>query len=197
MSFSKLLTNLDAAKKGFGLRHDNLMRITPFWGLYSANKGKLVSDKLYSKSDRLLAKLIGRYNTEVDVFRIGGRVVKFTAGHVSRILGLPCEGEKLSIHTHQQLEHPFGKRFFAGRCQLFLAKISSTLKEVIMNEDEKDIRYTVSLICLHLCTSLLFANTGSSIKWYIVNIVGDIEKMANYNWASAVRDWLVDDIAKK
>lgn len=47
------------------------------------------------------------------------------------------------------------------------------------------------------CTTLLFTNTGNSISWFILNWMGDIEKLSSYNWALAMHEWLLDALVKK
>lgn len=170
------------------LCHENLLLLTPFWNLYSIYKSELVTESLYQKSDKLLIRLIERYDMNLKAFRIGGKVFKFSSSQVSHLLGLSNKGERLLIHTRQGMSHEFELHYFVGLDQLFLNRIVSTMNSIIESNDTGEIRNTVSLICIHFCTTLMFANSENSIKWYIVNIIGDLNKIRSYNWAWAVPD---------
>ncbi|KAM7460219.1 hypothetical protein LguiB_036413 [Lonicera macranthoides] len=71
------------------------------------------------------------------------------------------------------------------------------LTNVVKRDTSKNIRDTVRMVCLHLYMTLLFANTGNSIGWFIVNWVGNLLTMANYNWARAIHEFLMNTLIKK
>ena len=123
--------------------------------------------------------------------------MKFTPSHVSKFLGLPNEGNQLKLHTKEKLEASFGKRYFAGLRQLDLKNVTHALKLAVKGTSDENVDDTVRLLCLYLCTTLLFANTGNNIAWFIQNRMGELDKISTYNWSQAVYEWLIDDMIKK
>ena len=115
-------------KIGFNRRHEDLLKTTPFWSLYCAYKDGLVTEALYSKSDKALIKLIKCFDRNEKAFRIGGRLIEFTPLHVSKLLGLPSEGTPLKLHTKEGLKSEYGKRYFSGLRQLDLTHVKHALK---------------------------------------------------------------------
>ncbi|KAM7474760.1 hypothetical protein LguiB_022003 [Lonicera macranthoides] len=157
----------------------------------------LVTEALYSKSDKALMKLIRCFDKDERAFRIGGRVVEFTPMHVSQMLGLPNNGIQLKLHTKEGMKADYGKRYFAGLRQLDLTHVKHALKLIVRGTSEENIFDTVRLICLYLCTTLFFANTGNSVAWFIHNWMDDLDKMSSYGWSQVVHEWLIDDMIKK
>ena len=76
VAFVKLLSEL--RKKGLAPHHENLLRITPFLTLYYAYKEGLVTEDLYSKSDKVLLKLKRCFDREQMAFRIGATIEIYT-----------------------------------------------------------------------------------------------------------------------
>ncbi|KAM7465736.1 hypothetical protein LguiB_013298 [Lonicera macranthoides] len=195
VAFLKMLPELKS--NGFGQHHEDLLKKTPFWTLYKSYNDGLVTEALYSESDRVLMKLIRCFDKEEKAFRIGGRIIEFTPMHVSHLLGLPNDGIQLKLHTKEGMKAEYGKRYFAGLRQLDLTHVKHALKLAVRGKSEENISDTVRLICLYLCTTLLFANIGNSIAWFIHNWMDDLEKMNGYNWSQVVHEWLIDDMIKK
>lgn len=86
--------------------------------MYKAYKDFLVIKALYSKSDKVLLKLIQCFNMGEKAFRIRGQFLKFTPTHVSILLGLPNKGTQLKLHTKDELKASYGNQYFAGLRQL-------------------------------------------------------------------------------
>ena len=195
VAFQKLLPKLK--QDGFGPKHEGLLRLTPFWPLYDAYNKGLVSEVLHKKSDKALLNLIRRFDIHHRAFNIGGKYLKFTPQHVSDILGFPNEGKELKLRTKGGKKHRYATRNFAGVTQLHIYNLMPVLSEAVKGETPENIRDTVWMVCLHLCMTLLFANTGNSIGWFIVNWVGNLVTMANYNWARAIHEFLMHALTKK
>lgn len=97
IAFKKLLPELQNA--GFEEQHEAVLKTTPFWSLYNTYKVGLVTEALYSKSDKVLLKLIQCFNRDDKAFRIGGQVLKFRPSHMANLLGLPNTRTQLKLHT--------------------------------------------------------------------------------------------------
>lgn len=123
--------------------------------------------------------------------------MKFIPTHVSILLGLPNKGTQLKLHTKDELKASYGNQYFAGLRQFQLSNVTHAFKLAANGTSEENVYDTVRLLRLYLCTTLLFANTGNNIDWFMHNWMGDIEKILTYNWSQAVYEWLVDDLLKK
>ncbi|KAH7861644.1 hypothetical protein Vadar_028840 [Vaccinium darrowii] len=61
---------------------------------------------------------------------------------------------------------------------------------------QQNVDDVVRLLCLYLCVMLLFSNKANSVNWSYVHYMEDLEKVKEYDWASAVSKYLLESIHK-
>ncbi|KAH7834645.1 hypothetical protein Vadar_018198 [Vaccinium darrowii] len=88
------------------------------------------------------------------------------------------------------------KRLDIKESRLSTTTIERKIKELQKSMKQQDIDNVVRLLCLYLCVMLLFSNKVNSVNWLYVHYMEDLEKVKEYDWASAVSKYLLDSIHK-
>ncbi|KAF7114281.1 hypothetical protein RHSIM_RhsimUnG0093700 [Rhododendron simsii] len=70
------------------------------------------------------------------------------------------------------------------------------IKELKTSNKQHDIDDVARLLCLFLCATLLFSTTGTTVNWFYVHYMEDLEKVKEYDWASAIANYLLKSIHK-
>lgn len=172
------------------------MKQTPFWGLFRSYHEGLVKDKYYKKTDVDILSLINRFDLRSKTFIFGETSVALTEQDVTDVLGLPAGGDDIILTSRERPKGLFMERIFTGKDQLNRSTVEALLKARLAGNTEQDAEDVARLTCLYFCISILFTNSGHSIKWFIIHYFEDFDAIYKYNWAKAVKDWLLKSIKK-
>ncbi|KAF7140533.1 hypothetical protein RHSIM_Rhsim06G0146100 [Rhododendron simsii] len=172
-------------------RHIASLKKTPFWLLFEAiMNSKLLSDNC-RKYDEVVLRIIQSYEEESRSFIVGDRQLKLTKEHVKLIFGISC-GEVEMMETNVKKESvALAKRLKIKEPRLSAPAMKRKIKELTKSEKEQDVEDVVRLLCLYLCVTLFFSNKGTTVNWSYVQHMEDLEKVKQYDWAEAIRKYLL------
>lgn len=195
-AFNLVLKSLPALNVKFEEKHVNLMKQTPFWGLLRAYHEGLVKDKYYKKTDVDVLSLINIFGLRLKTFIFGETSFALIEQDVTDVLGLPAGGDDIILTSHERPKGLFMERIFTGKDQLNTSIVEALLKARLAGNIEQDAEDVARLTCLYFCISILFTNSGHSIKWFIIHYFEDFDAIYKYNWAKSKKDWLLKSIKK-
>ncbi|XP_024172229.1 actin cytoskeleton-regulatory complex protein pan1-like [Rosa chinensis] len=172
------------------------LKKTPFWNLIEAYDKGLMTKNTTAKSDREMHRLVQCYKPALKKFKFGNKLAEISVSDVHYILGLPNQKSALTVPNpiddpKKPTDHPLVQRFFANDRRIKKARIMSCIDEQLREKAPGWIENMTKLLLLHLFITLLFASSGSTLGWSFVKCITDIETMRRYNWARAVRDYLL------
>ncbi|KAF7113249.1 hypothetical protein RHSIM_RhsimUnG0145500 [Rhododendron simsii] len=172
-------------------QHIASLKKTPFWLLFEAilNR-KLLSDNC-RKYDEVVLRIIQSYDEQSRSFIVGDRQLKLTKEHVKLIFGISC-GEVEMLETNVKKESvALAKRLEIKEPRLSAPAMKQKIKELTSRKKEQHVDDVVRLLCLYLCVTLFFSNKGTTVNWSYVQHMEDLEKVKQYDWAEAIRKYLL------
>lgn len=193
LPFNKLVKSI---KSQIQLQHLVLLKKTPFWKIFKTIFDEKIATESFRKSNATICTIISSFDIETNKFRIGGRLLDIEEEQIETIFGLECGEEVFSISQKNRQETAFVKRYFGKGKKLTKVLIEKAIKKAINGKQTRDQKDFVKLLCLHICCTLLFPNKGSKLAWFFVNYVEKFEKIGTFNWAKAVKAFLLKSIQK-
>ncbi|XP_048442388.1 uncharacterized protein LOC125478309 [Pyrus x bretschneideri] len=196
-AFGPFLNVFNVLKLKIQEEHRDIIKGTPFWGLFKAYDGGLVSDDMCRKTYVDIIRIINCFNAGTSEFKFGDRCEKLTGFEVEELLGLPNFGRDINLNKRcSKSEEGFIKRNFKTVDRVTRQNIESAMITIVTGKTQQNREDFVCLMCLHLCITLLFCNSGSTISWNIASRCQDVQTMAGYNWAKATSDCLQKQLVK-
>ncbi|KAH7854795.1 hypothetical protein Vadar_017880 [Vaccinium darrowii] len=177
-------------------QHIASLKRTPFWLLFDAIISKKLQSDQCRKFDEVVLKIVQSYEEDTEAFTVGSKNIKFTSNHVRLVFGICCGNKEMTETKIKKESTALAKRLEIKESRLSTTTIERKIKELQKSMKQQDIDDVVRLLCLHLCVMLLFSNKANSINWSYVHYMEDLEKVKEYDWASAVSKYLLDSIHK-
>ncbi|KAM7497457.1 hypothetical protein LguiA_021871 [Lonicera macranthoides] len=182
---------------GLNSSHVNSMMNTPFYRLFNMYNQGFVATTKHRKSDLDIVRIIRCYNAPTGTFVFGGKHVKLTPTWVTKIFGVPCLGDRIDISGNQQVDTGIQSNFSLSRGQLQKTHVEREIVSKLKLVNTTDVDRVAQLMCVLLCNSVFFLNTGTSIPWFLAKLMSSIDEMNKYNWALAIYEWLMESIIAK
>jgi hypothetical protein len=172
------------------------LKKTPFWNMMKLFLEDKMTCEHVTKKDTEVTILLQHYNKELKAFQFGNRTEKITIEDVSRILGLPNEGEPFLFNKKEKRKDSrVLKKYFKLYDDAITKRVAdkSFEDEVEKSKMKKKVKFpgdAAVLLLISFFTSFLFPNTASTLTWDLANACSDLESLNNYNWAAAVLEFL-------
>ena len=182
---------------GLNSKHVNSMMNTPFFAMFDMYNQGLMPLSKHRKSDLDLVRIIRCYNVETGTFVFGGKHVRLSPTWVTKIFGIPCMGERIDISGNHPVETGLINKGIINRGQLQKTQIEREIVSRLKSDCNEEVDRVTQLMCILLCNSIFFPNTGTAIPWFLAKLMSSIEKMVKYNWALAIYEWLMESIIAK
>jgi hypothetical protein len=158
--------------------HRDIMRETPFWGLFRAFDESLVNENTCKKSYIDIIRIIQCFDARTRDFTFCGRREKFTGFDVEELLGLPNVGCEININKRSSKDNvDFVLRNFENTERVSRQNIESAMCKLVTCNTQQEREDFVCLVCLHFCITLLFCNSGNTVSWSIVSRCQDVRTM--------------------
>lgn len=166
--------------------HKNLMKSTPFRA-YVDIAGHCSFNII------LLEEIISSHIGD-NCFKLGPKEVLFSVDDVGIILGLPSSG--LRVHHYgsrtkkSRLHDRFGVKTIFDR-----KKVYSLIQGLVNSEDRTDIEDTVRLWIVLLFCTFVCPRSAHCCPQQMLSYLDDIGRIGEYNWASAVQEITLHNLA--
>ncbi|KAB2597275.1 hypothetical protein D8674_000195 [Pyrus ussuriensis x Pyrus communis] len=184
-AFGPFLNVLNVLKLKIQEEHRDIIKGTPFWAM--------MCRKTYVD----IIRIINCFIVETSEFKFGDRCEKLTGFEVEELFGLPNFGRDINLNERcSKFEEGFIKRNFKTVDRVTRQNIESAMITIVTGKTQQNREDFLCLMCLHLCITLLFCNSGSTISWNITSCCQDVRTMAGYNWAKATSDCLQKQLVK-
>ncbi|KAH7833202.1 hypothetical protein Vadar_004062 [Vaccinium darrowii] len=177
-------------------QHIASLKRTPFWLLFDAIISKKLQSDQCRKYDEVVLKIVQSYEEDTEAFTVGSKNIKFTSDHVRLVFGICCGNKEMTETKIKKESTALAKRLEIKESRLSTTTIERKIKELQKSMKQEDIDDVVRLLCLYLCVMLLFSNKANSVNWSYVHYMEDLEKVKEYDWASAVSKYLLESIHK-
>ncbi|KAH7846968.1 hypothetical protein Vadar_020211 [Vaccinium darrowii] len=174
-----------------------MLKQTPFWLLIQAiRNGTLDPEKCPVRTDEVVAKLIATYNPSNNNLRLGRKDVNLTTTEVKLVFGLTGGTRPFEVKMKKRNEVLFAKRNNISKGRLTSKAIGEMLQSYVQQDEAVKIEDTVRLVCMYLIVKLFFPTSGISISWKHVHVLENINQIKTYDWASEIRNELMNSIKK-
>lgn len=110
------------------------------------------------------------------------------------LFGIQCRKEKLDVAQNEKASSDFIQRLCPNIGHISLKVIKDLLVVAMGRKTERDEEVITKLVYLYVCTKLFFANTGESIGWAYVSVIGRLETLHLYDWNGAIRSALIGSL---
>ena len=159
---------------GLNDAHVNSMMNTPFFALFDMYDQGLVPISKHRKSDMDLVRIIRCYNVESGTFVFGGKHVRLTPTWVTKIFGIPCMGERIDITGNQPMDSGILSNCIVSRGQLQKTQVEREIISRLKLESAEEVDRVTQLLCILMCNSIFFPNTGIAIPGFLAKLMGSV-----------------------
>ncbi|KAM7489811.1 hypothetical protein LguiB_027295 [Lonicera macranthoides] len=175
--------------------HIEAMMKTPFGSMFKAIfDDKIIPDHI-GMIGQVGKKIISAYLEKHSAFLIAGEVVKLTPDGVSVTFGLPKHGSKIMPWSSESVcGSEFMQRRFKGESSLKVLSVLSAIRSTVL-EDGAEEDFARCLI-LYLLATVFFANSNRALALSFVPCVEDLDKVADFQWATIIHDHLMKTVKK-
>ncbi|KAM7472038.1 hypothetical protein LguiA_010221 [Lonicera macranthoides] len=175
--------------------HIEAMMKTPFGSMFKAIfDDKIIPDHI-GMIGQVVKKIISAYSEKHFAFLIAGKVVKLTPDDVSVTFGLPKHGSKIIPRSSESVcGSEFMQRRFKGESSLKVSSVLSAVRSTVL-EDGAEEDFARCLI-LYLLATVFFANSNRALALSFVPCVEDLDKVADFQWATIIHDHLMKMVKK-
>ncbi|KAM7477689.1 hypothetical protein LguiA_025902 [Lonicera macranthoides] len=175
--------------------HIEAMMKTPFGSMFKAIfDDKIIPDHI-GMIGQVGKKIISAYSEKYSAFLIAREVVKLTPDDVSVTFGLPKHGSKIIPRSSESVcGSEFMQRRFKGESSLKVSSVLSTVRSTVL-EDGAEEDFARCLI-LYLLATVFFANSNRALALSFVPCVEDLDKVADFQWATIIHDHLMKMVKK-
>ncbi|KAM7504446.1 hypothetical protein LguiB_003350 [Lonicera macranthoides] len=175
--------------------HIEAMMKTPFGSMFKAIfDDKIIPDHI-GMIGQVGKKIISAYSEKHSAFLIAGEEVKLTPDDVSVTFGLPKHGSKIIPRSSESVcGSEFMQRRFKGESSLKVSSVLSAVRSTVL-EDGAEEDFARCLI-LYLLAIVFFANSNRALALSFVPCVEDLDKVADFQWATIIHDHLMKMVKK-
>ncbi|KAM7468877.1 hypothetical protein LguiA_007060 [Lonicera macranthoides] len=175
--------------------HIEAMMKMPFVSMFKAIfDDKIIPDHI-GMIGQVGKKIISAYSEKHSAFLIAGEVVKLTPDDVSVTFGLPKHGSKIMPRSSEFVcGSEFMQRRFKGESSLKVSSVLSAVRSTVLEDgDEEDF---ARCLILYLLATVFFANSNRALALSFVPCVKDLDKVADFQWATIIHDHLMKMVKK-
>ncbi|KAM7489809.1 hypothetical protein LguiB_027293 [Lonicera macranthoides] len=175
--------------------HIEAMMKTPFGSMFKAIfDDKIIPDHI-GMIGQVGKEIISAYSEKHSAFLIAGEEVKLTPDDVSFTFGLPKHGSKIIPRSSESVcGSEFMQRRFKGESSLKVSSVLSAVRSTVL-EDGAEEDFARCLI-LYLLATVFFANSNRALALSFVPCVEDLDKVADFQWATIIHDHLMKMVKK-
>lgn len=171
-------------KPNIRVEHRNCMLLTPFAHFWNAFLDGNVVQSRVSKSDQLICSIISTYSPEDNGFKIGGEVLKLTVRDFELIFGITSGSVKVNEKGIKKRDTEFLKRrkVYNKTHSLRVKDISEELPILVLGNTETEVKDFIKLLCLHTMCTVFDSTSGSSIPFWLIEKVDDLDNLRSFAW---------------
>ena len=158
----------------------------------------------------MVEALIQAWNPDRMAFRVGRREVPFTYFDVALLTGLPAIGREVVFHRgegvgeveqlvitamEERMERERQRRR-ADRMEsrLYRNYVGVMIDLCKQHDTVEQLPMFRKLFSLLVLSGLYFSRSAGGVAWELIELVEDVDGLAEYNWGAAVWKFLVDAI---
>ncbi|KAM5548737.1 hypothetical protein ABKV19_000246 [Rosa sericea] len=171
--------------------HLELLQKTPFWPLLEAFHNGNISELQCKDCRTPIRKITKTFNPKTASFHFGTRAISINTEDISRILGLPQQGDTVQfghLVYRKSYKSDFTERHFKGIERVNHKLLHGLLLKLLNRKEQTDIEDVVRLTLMELFITFLF--TRSHLQLVLVKYCDEFDKLSRYSWAAAVGEFL-------
>ncbi|XP_031501564.1 uncharacterized protein LOC116265167 isoform X2 [Nymphaea colorata] len=142
-------------------------------------------------SQSLMYDLLQRWCVEKKTFQLGGKYVEFSLSDIALILGLRVVDAGGTSLAQKSKKYDILKRIFEGKKIIKQRDVEAALRKY---HGDDHLEEHTRLALVYIMMTLLFPNSGTSIKSSYVALVKDLSKFNSMAWGKFVHEKLVESL---
>lgn len=175
--------------------HIEVLKRTPFWGIFEAVMENKFTIPQCRKSDKLIIEIIETYDPTKDRFRLGKTYMEVTREDMERVFGIKCGNEFVSLRAGCKESIKFITRRGITETKWTTKSVKQLIEQYVKSNEQGYVEDVARLLCLFLCHTFFFP-TGTTVKWVHLQRVEDLDRMCEYDWTGAIVKDLMTSIRK-
>lgn len=195
--FRSSLAGIVTLVKDLKLRncHLEVLKRTPFWGIFEAIMEDKFTISQCRKSDKLIIEIIQTYDPTKDKFWLGKIYMEVTRADMERVFGIRCGDEFVSLRAGCKESIKFVARRGITETKWTTTSVKQLLEQYVKSDEQDYVEDVARLLCLFLCHTFLFP-TGTTVKWVHLQRVEELDRMGQYDWTGAIVKDLMTSVRK-
>ncbi|KAH7858983.1 hypothetical protein Vadar_030128 [Vaccinium darrowii] len=156
--FRSSLGGLVTFVKELNLRecHKEVLKKTPFWGIFEAIMDNRVTNGQCRKSDKLIIEIIESYDPKKDKFRLGKTYLEITKADMVRVFGINCGDEHVSLRSGCRDAIKFVARREIEETRMTTTSVKQLLIGYVLKDELEYVEDVARLLCLFLFHTFFF-----------------------------------------